>query len=90
MLLMFYSCFCQYLASQIWSVISVSDCGVKGESERDGGTNVLFGQQYPSEALGRGMKQDGEGSSGGARTEGMGWRVGHSRESLVSPERNPF
>lgn len=90
MVLMFYSCFCQHLASQIWSVVSGSECGVKGESERDGGTNVLFGQQYLNEAVGRGAKQDGEGSSGEARTEGVGQRVGHSGEGLVSPEGNPF
>lgn len=87
---MFYSCFCQHLASQIWSVVSGSDCGVKGESESNWGTNVLFGQQYLNKAVGRGVKQDDGGTSGEARTERMGGRVGHHGEGLVSPEGNPF
>lgn len=48
--------------------------------------NVVFGQQYPDEAVGRGVKQVGEESSEEVRTEGMGQRVSHSEEGLVSPE----
>lgn len=84
---MFYSCFCQHFASQIWSVVSGSDCGVKGENKRDRGTNVLLEQQIPNEVVGRGAKQDGAGSSGEARTEGwpLWGRLGEPRgESILS------
>lgn len=87
MLLMFYLYFCKQLASQIWSVFSELDCGVKGKIERDRRTSLLFGQQYLNEVVGKGTKKDGKKSSGQARTKGMRWRVGHSGESFVSLER---